>query len=145
MTINVFRNVMGGGGGKGSKGELYSSYLRSEGYLPEVDRDGDIVFKVEGGSYILFANDKDREYFSLLFPNFWPIENERERTVAYAAACQTTATTKVAKVYLVGDNVSASVELIFGDPEQFKAVFKRALVTLQGSVAVFAEKMRELK
>jgi hypothetical protein len=145
MTINVFRNMAGGGdgGGKGRKVDLYIGYLRSEGYLPEVDGDGDVVFKMEGGSYVLFAHEDDREYFSILFPNFWPIESEQERSSAYVAACHATATTKVAKVYVVRDNVSASVELIFGDPEQFKPVFRRAMAMLRGSVGVFAEKMRE--
>ena len=139
MTVNLF----GSGGGKGKKADLYLSYLRTEGYVPEVDKDGDLVFKVEGGTYVLFAHEDDREYFSILFPGFWPIESEKERSEAYVAANHATAQTKVGKVYVIGDNVSASVEMVFSDPEQFKPVFKRALAMLRAGVAAFAEKMRE--
>lgn len=145
MTINIFRNVPGGGGGggHGKKLDMYQSYLRSEGYVPEVDKDGDLVFKMEGGTYVLFTHEDDREYYSILFPGFWPIESEKERSRAYIAASHATAQTKVGKVYVIGDNVSASVEMIFGDPEQFKPIFRRSLAMLKAAVATFAEKMRE--
>ncbi len=143
MTINVFRNVGGGEGNTGKKLDMYRSHLSSEGYIPEVDKDGDLVFKVEGGTYVLFAHEDDREYFSILFPGFWPIESEKERREAYVAANHATAQTKVGKVYVLKDNVSASVEMIFGDPEQFKPVFRRSLTILRAAVATFAEKMRE--
>ncbi len=146
MTINIFRNAPSGGDGhtKGKKAEFYASFLRSEGFAPEVDKDGDVRFKAEGGTYVLFAHEADPEYFFLLFPNFWPIESEAERRRAFEAACHATATTKVAKVYPLGDNVSASVEMLFMDPEQCKPVFKRALAMLKGSVAMFVDKMREM-
>jgi hypothetical protein len=135
--------LFGSDAGKKKKLDLYSNYLRSEGYVPEVDKDGDLVFKVEGGTYVLFTHEDDPEYFFILFPSFWPIESEKERSEAYVAANLATAKTKVAKVYVLGDNVSASVELLFGDPEQFKPIFRRALSMLRGAVGMFAEKMKE--
>ena len=144
MTINVFRKGGDGGGSGGSKSDLYNDFLRSEGYITEVDEDGDITSKMEGGTYFLFAQEEDREYFTVLFPNFWPIESEDERTAAYIACCDATGNIKGAKVYPLGDNICASIELFFGEPDDFKPVFKRALSTVQGAVAHFAEKMREL-
>ncbi len=145
MTINVFRKGGGGSGNPGgSKSDLYNSFLRSEGYATEVDSDGDIVFKKEGGSYILFAHEGDREYFSVLFPNFWPIETEKERNAAFIAAAHATAGTKGAKVYPLGDNVCASIELLFDEPEQFKPVFNRAMGMLQSGVSSFVAKIKEI-
>ena len=50
-------------------------------------------------------------FFRLVFPNFWEIESDGERAQALGAAQEATADTKVAKVFLVKDNVWASVEL----------------------------------
>jgi hypothetical protein len=146
MTINIFRNAPGGGDGprQGKKAKLYVDFLRSEGYTPELDKDGDIRFKVEGGTYVLFANEADPEYFFIIFPNFWPIENERERAHAFQAACHATSSTKVAKVYPMGDNVYATIEALYAEPDQFRPVFQRAMAMLKGAVGIFAEKMREL-
>ena len=131
--MSIFGKSEGGGGSGGSKSDLYNDFLRSEGYTTEVDDDGDITFKLEGGNY-----------FTVVFPNFWPIESEDERTATYIACCHATADTKGAKVYPLGDNICASIEMFFGEPEDFKPVFKRALSTVQSAVAKFAEKMREL-
>ena len=142
--MSIFGKSEGEGGSGGSKSDLYNDFLRSEGYITEVDEDGDITFKMEGGTYFLFAQEEDREYFTVLFPNFWPIESEDERTAAYIACCDATAETKGAKVYPMGDNICASIELFFGQPDDFKPVFTRAMSTVQAVVAKFAEKMREL-
>ncbi|MFG1691480.1 hypothetical protein ACGF5M_04940 [Gemmatimonadota bacterium] len=142
--MSIFGKSEGGGGSGGSKSDLYNDFLQSEGYTTEVDDDGDITFKLEGGNYFLFAQEADREYFTVVFPNFWPIESEDERTATYIACCHATADTKGAKVYPLGDNICASIELFFGEPEDFKPVFKRAMSTVQSAVAKFAEKMREL-
>ncbi len=147
MTISVFRNTPQGGDGrtKGTKAELYASFLRSEGYSPELDKHGNVRFKAEGGTYLIFANETDAEYFYLIFPNFWPINGDRERVHAYQAACHATASAKVAKVYPLGDNVSVSIELLFSEPEQFRPVFQRAMTMVKSAVTLFAEKMRELE
>lgn len=147
MTINVFRKTGGGSSGGssgGSKSDLYLDYLRSEGFVAEVDRDLDIVFKKEGRSYVLFPNENDREFFSILLPNFWPIESESERNAVLVAAAHATATTKGAKVYPLRDNVSASIELIFSEPEHFKPMFPRAMGMIESAVGNFVGKMQEL-
>jgi hypothetical protein len=140
--MGIFRKD-DGGDAVGTKQSLYTDFLRSEGYVPEIDKDGDIAFKLEGGSYIIFANEDDPEYYSILFPNFWPIENEAERARAYVAASQASAGTKCAKVFVLKDNVSAAVELLFGEPEQFKEVFRRSIATVRTAAKTFAERMQE--
>jgi len=125
-----------------SKGELYMEFLKEEGYMPRFDEDGDIVFKSEGVSYLLFASEDDREYFRLALPFFWKIEDAEERRRVLAAAAQVNAELKVVKVYPVDDNTWASIELLFHDPEQFKPIFKRALRVLRHGAERFAEIMR---
>lgn len=124
-----------------TKAELYSNYLRDEGYQPKIDGDGDVVFKAQSLTYILFADEDDREYYRLTIPNFWPIESEKERAQAYAAAGKATAQMKVAKVSVVKDNLWASVEMLIDPIENFTKVFERSLRILQASVEVFRDEM----
>jgi len=123
------------------KAELYYEFLQAEGYVPHYDPDGDIVFKSEGMTFLLFASEDDEEYFRMSLPNFWPIESSEERQRVLAAACRVNAELKVVKVYPVDDNVWASVELLFGSPEEFKPVFGRALRVIRHGVDHFAKVM----
>ena len=118
-------------------------FVAEQGYRPEIDKDGDIHFKYEGGDYFLCLDEKDTTYYRLLFPGFWPIESENERQKAVLACVHATAQTKVAKVYIVNSNVSASVEMFYDPMSDVKRVFPRTLSALKHSVATFAEEMRK--
>jgi len=120
------------------------SYLREEGYAPEVDKDGDVMFKFEGGTYFVLVDEEDEMFFQIMFPSFWPIESEEEGARVEKAAQLATRITKVAKVYRQRDNVNASVELLCVPPEAFKAVFRRALGSIQAGVSNFRAAMSEL-
>lgn len=122
--------------------DMYVRFLQGEGYHPELDKDGDVVFKSEGKVYLIIADEKDATYFRLIFPNFWSIDSDTERQKVLVAADYATGRTKVAKVHTVQDNVWASTEMFFGKPEQFKEIFSRAMSALQASVANFVEKMK---
>lgn len=43
--------------GKAETVKIYSDFLREEGYVPQIDKDGDIVFKVEGGTYLIILDE----------------------------------------------------------------------------------------
>ncbi len=123
------------------KADLFQNYLRDEGFMPKVDSDGDIMFKREGKTYCLFSDEGDREFFRLALPNFWPIESEGERRQVVRAAAEATAEVKVGKVYPVGDNVWATVELLIDPIEGFSKVFKRSLAIIDACIHRFREKM----
>lgn len=127
----------------GSKSAVFGEMLLSLGYRYESDGDGDLVFMREGRTYVLLAHEEDRQFVSILFPNFWPIENERERSAAYVAACEATANTKGAKVYPVRDNMFASREMLVSEPEQLDLVFERGMSMLQAVVRNFVEEMQD--
>ena len=122
----------------------YKNYLEQEGYHPTIDGDGDVMFKHEGGSYYITIDEKDGEYFRVLFPNFWSIEGAADMTRPFLAADYATRASKAAKVYVRHDGkaVSASIELFFSRPEQFEPIFNRAIGALRFSVSNFVEKMK---
>ena len=127
---------------KQERAEMYRGFLAEEGYVPKIDGDGDVTFKYEGGGYFIGVDEKDEEFFRLVFPSFWSIESEVEREKVAKAALQATAETKVAKVFPVRDNTWASIEMFCSPPEAFKAVFRRSLSALQASVESFREGMQ---
>ena len=128
---------------KQERAEMYRSYLAGEGYSPEIDDDGDILFKYEGHSFFIEVAEKDEEYFRVVFPNFWSIESEAERQKVSQASLHATHVTKVAKVFPVQDNTWAAIEMFCSPPEVFKASFRRCLIALQVSTKNFKEKMLE--
>lgn len=125
-----------------SKAEMYFDFLKDEGYVPHYDDDGDILFKSEGLTFLVFASEDDEEYFRLALPFFWKIDDADERNRVLAAASRVNAEIKVVKIFTVGDNTWASVELLFGSSEEFKPVFGRALRLLRHGVDRFSEVMR---
>ena len=129
---------------KAARADLYLNYLAEEGYRPEIDPDGDVAFRCEGWAYVILIDETDENYFALLCPNFWEVENEGELDNALVAANYATRTTKVAKIFLRSDNknTSASLEMFFDQPEDFRAVFSRALSALRTGVRTFADRMR---
>jgi hypothetical protein len=122
---------------------MYSQFLRSEGYMPELDKDGDVLFKVEGLIYFIQVFEDDPEHFRLVLANIWPVKSEYEKQQVLAAANHANTRSKAAKITLVDDNVWVSIEQFVAQPEDFKATFRRCLSALQNGMRTFVNKMRE--
>jgi hypothetical protein len=123
--------------------KMYSKYLSDEGFKPEVDEDGDVRFKREGKTYFINVDPSDPMCFRLVLANIWPIENEEERAQVRVAMDHCNAQAKVAKAYMVRDNVWVAIETFIPKAEDFEAIFKRSLSALDYGVSLFAKKMRE--
>ena len=65
--------------------QTYMSVLSDEAFRPEIDSDGDIHFKYEGGHYFVTRNCDDG-FFYVLYPAFWPIDDVEELGRAVMAA-----------------------------------------------------------
>jgi hypothetical protein len=128
---------------KADRVRVFSDFLKDEGYSPKIDDNGNIVFKVEGLSYVIILDDKDEEFFRILFPGFWNIKNPDERLKVERAALKATEETKVAKVLPVGDNTWASIEIFSSSIDNTKSVFYRSLRALQAAVGTFVQEMRK--
>jgi hypothetical protein len=122
---------------------MYREFLSEEGYAPKIDGDGDVIFKYEGKTYLIIVEDRDEEFFRLVYPYFWPIESNAERAKVVEAALHATAQTKVVKVFPVKDDTWAAIEMFCSPPQAFKAVFRRSLSALRAGVEAFREKMNE--
>ncbi len=129
--------------GKKDLQKMYSSYLTDQGYRPEVDDDGDIRFMSEGKTYFIAVDEEDTECFRLVLANIWEIESEEERQRVYVAMDHCNATAKVAKAYMVRDNVWVGIESFIAEPKDFELIFKRSMSALGHGVALYVGKMRE--
>lgn len=123
--------------------EFYMAYLSAEGYKPEVDGDGDVKFKKEVLTYYIIVNSSDAEFFQLALPNIHQIESDGDRADALAAADYSNATSKVSKVFFVGDSVFVTVELFVASPEDFKDVFQRSMSAVLYGANNFIEQLGE--
>lgn len=133
-------------GGDMSKAELqklYTGFLENEGYKPEIDEDGDVRFKREGKTYFINVDEGDAICFRLVLANIWPIESEEERLEVRIAMDHCNAMAKVAKAYMVRDDVWVAIETFIAEPGDFKVIFDRSLSALDHGVGLFAKRMRE--
>ena len=125
--------------------KMYTEYLKSEGYPVELDDDGDVLFKFEGNTYFIQIDPEDTDFFRIVLPNFWPVKDDSERQKVLEAVNYANAESKTSKLFIVRDNVWASIELFVTAPEDFKTIFKRSMSALQYGVYNFVMKMKEKK
>lgn len=126
---------------KSARARLYQEVLEAEGYRPEVDEDGDLLFKAEGLTYVLVVGD-DHEYFYLVLPHIWEIEDPAERANAVRTAHDLTSQIKVAKIFCDKKGVHCSVEMFIRDPKDVQPVLSRLVMSLQLARMEFTKKMQ---
>jgi hypothetical protein len=111
-----------------------------------VDEDGDVKFKREGYTLYIGVDPSDAGFFRVFLPNIWEIESEEELGMVRVAIDHANRDTKVTKVYLTSDikDVWVSTELFVARPEDFKAVFSRAVKAIDHARDEFVGKMKDL-
>ena len=118
---------------------LYTEYLHAEGYRPDLETDGQVIFSKSDGKFGILIS-KDEQLFRLV-SGFWQFSGEDERARARHAANRVMATAKVAKLYIQEDWVYIAVELFFPDPAAFKPVFSRCMQSMEHGMDKFAKMM----
>lgn len=124
--------------------EFFLTFLREEGFRPELTEYGNVLFRFEGGNYLLMIHEDDQQYYQLFYSNFWRIDSAEELQRALLYANEVCRWIKVAKVYVNEEqtNVSAAVEMYIGELDAIRPCFMRTLTTLQGAINRFREHMR---
>ena len=128
-----------------NKQELIIDTLQKMGYNPEVDDDGDIVFRYQM-KYLYVMNTKDDDSFvTLLFPQFREVEDGKELLVL-GVCNKMTRDLKLAKVYIdrTFKNVSASCDFYYINEESLEDNFKRSLHLISSIRTMFNRELKEL-
>jgi hypothetical protein len=123
--------------------DMYMQYLRTEGYLPSVDEDGDIIFKVSGANYYIIIDENDLQFFQIYRGLKLPAVDAE---AAINAANFSNRHSKVAKVWISSDGSSVSIntELLLGNPNDFASVFTRALSVIRNAERNFFSQIESL-
>jgi hypothetical protein len=146
MALAFVRNVPLHGGDEtemppSARTELYVEFLKQEGYLPKVDKDGDVFFKREGFNFFIAVDEKDPCFFQLVLPGLWEIESAAEKEKVQDSINHANLETKTAKGYIVGGKVWVSVEIFVESPEDFRPVFSRCVNSLASWAKKYVDKM----
>lgn len=123
--------------------EKYTTFLHEKDFFSKIDEDGDVQFKYDDKTYFLDVDEDDSNFFRLVLANIWPIESEEERSLALRAMDQANNRVKVAKIYMVNDNIWVSVEIFQENPNDYEAYFDRSIEVILRCVEYFKEGMAE--
>ena len=113
-------------------------YLRSEGLQPTEESFG-ITFRYQMKNFVYFNNDEDPEFFQLVMPAIYDV-NDENRDFVYRAMDKMNAGVKVAKASLVNDeSVWLYCEMLIDSTPVFSDLVPRALRILQHAYNQFGE------
>ena len=125
---------------------IYVEHLRQEGYMPLVDNDGDIQFKVSGDNYFIIVDEKDIQFFQIYMGFSLGIASRED---VLNAANDANRLSKTAKVSISSDEshriiVSITAELLLKDPTEFTAVLPRALSLIRNAENNFIKQLMDI-
>ncbi len=86
-------------------------YLKSQGLMPRIDEDNDIIFKYQMRTFIYFNNDDDEMFFRLALPGIFDVTDENRITVLEAMN-EVNKGMKVAKAYIPREDVWLATEIM---------------------------------
>jgi hypothetical protein len=116
---------------------MYLAYLRQEGYVPSLDQDGDVHFKISGENFFIIVNEDDLQFLQVMEQidlESAPLQQ------SLAAASYANRRSKVAKVYISSDGKIATVvvEILLNKPDDFKPLFSRIVTIIRNAKSNFA-------
>lgn len=121
------------------------SVLEKMGYSPEVDNDGDIMFRYQMKAIYVMIGDEEEPYISLMLPQFHEFE-EGQETLVLVTCNKMTRELKMAKAFIdqTFKNVSATCEFFYINEEALEQNLRHALQIIGVVRSVFRKDMAEL-
>lgn len=109
------------------------SFLREEGFVPEIDTDGDITFKKEGEQYFVLIDNRDVFPFYLSISKFYKYDDKYTRQ-KISEKLDALNLKKAVKVILYDGYFILQSEMFLVDAESFKFVFYKLLSQLEALI-----------
>lgn len=123
--------------------DLVLAFLRKEGFCPEEEEFG-ILFKYQMASFIFFNNSNDEEFFQLVMPGIFDIDEENI-SIAMLACNRLNSDVKVAKAFVSQNNdVWLAFEILLDENPEVESIVPRALNTLMHARDQFYAAIKEL-
>lgn len=117
-------------------------FLNQMGFNAELDEEKDITFKEEDYLFSLSLSDDDKNFYDIVFVDFWTIEdeeNDAEMLDVYEAATYASTVTKMAKIIITEPHVHAAAQTYCPTVEIFHEVFEDALSSIKTAAYSFLE------
>lgn len=125
--------------------ETYSSFLATEGYRPETLSTGNIKFRREGRTYVIYVDERDPTYFRMQMSYIYDDKSDAQRLRRVDAMNYAISEVKVVKGYALADgSVYFSAELFLIVPGDFKMVLGRLFSGLDLALQKFNTKLAEV-
>ena len=121
--------------------DMYLNFLKEEGYVPSLDKDGDILFKVTGDTYYILVDENDLQFFQI----YMGINLGKTKLAdALNATNYANRRSKVAKAYISqdGKSVVIKIELLLNKPEDFKQLFSRCMLIMKNAEEHFLSELK---
>lgn len=128
-----------------NKKELILQTLEKMGYNPEIDNDGDIIFRFQMKSVFVLMEGEDEKYVSVMLPQFHEIA-DGEETLVLAVCNKMTRELKLVKVYVdrTFKNVTATCEFFYANEEALEDCLAQSLELLGIVRSLFRKNKAEL-
>jgi hypothetical protein len=126
--------------------ETYTAYLSSEGFRPELTQSGNVRFRREGRSFLIYADENDPTYFRMVMA-FSAEDKSAQARLRRLEGCNTTSfEVKVIKCYLDNDgDPTFSAEMFLVVPGDFKTALTRLLRAMDNGYEKYLKKVAELQ
>jgi hypothetical protein len=124
--------------------ETYSSHLAAEGFRPDLTNAGNVRFRREGRTFLIYADEKDPTYFRLAMAFSQEDKSPQARQRRLEGCNVATAEVKVIKCFLDSDgdpNFSAEMFLIV--PGDFKMTLSRLLRAMDSAYEKYTARFNQ--
>ena len=111
-----------------NKKELILQILGKMGYKPELDNDGDIMFRFEAKTVFVMTGDDDEKYLSVQLPQFYEVA-EGEEPLVLTVCNRMSRELKLVKVYIdqTFKNVTGACEFFYSNEESLSDCLAHSL------------------
>lgn len=127
------------------RSEIFN-FLKEEGFMPEIDSDGDIKFKRQGNACYVIVSDKNESPMYVEMERYVSVPEKYSEITARAAAHNLSKSFKAVKCYYTrNDKVfTLSAQMFVRSAEPFKEVFYRLCSVMDDMKAKMDETLDEM-
>lgn len=124
--------------------DLVLNFLQKEGFCPKKEEYG-IVFKYQMKHFIFFNNDNDEEFFQLVMPGVFDVDEENI-VLALRACSKMNEDVKVVKAFISEktEDIWLAFEIILDQNPEVDSILPRALNSLLHAQNVYYQSLRDL-
>lgn len=119
----------------------YINFLKEEGYVPSIDADGDIKFKIDGSTYYVVIADQDSPAYVTLWAPGYTLGGDGGYDIVKVIPIinKTNIERRGVKFLYTDKSVIVRMEMLLPNAESFKNVFYTSLSYLKSSRELFEE------